>query len=229
MFARGAARRTTRRTATSTTVSKTIGAKPAAANLSGSLRNAGSPPSAGRWSSDCSRNGSLPARHLPCGRREHDMADGVSESSATRRRPRTLTYSPRGTATWRLRRTSSAVLSAKRPISRGCGWPWTPGVAKSLLSMSGIEAATARGSYGTSSRRSIANTRRFTRMLTHPTATSFPGPAPGDHQGRSEGQSRGAVQRDFTATALPLGALGVIVFKTLGPSPRGHPSLHLRL
>ena len=56
-----------------------------------------------------------------------------------------------------------------------------------------------------------------------------PGPAPGDHQGGSEDQSRGAVQRDFTAAALALGAVGVIVFKTLGPSHRGHPSLHLRL
>jgi insertion element IS1 protein InsB len=48
-------------------------------------------------------------------------------------------------------------------------------------------------------------------------------------QGGSEGQSRGAVRRDFTAAALPLSAVGVIVFKTLGPSPRCHRSLHLRL
>jgi transposase-like protein len=122
-----------------------------------------------------SQGTALPARHLPCGRREHDVADGLSESSAMRRRPRTLTYSPRGTATWRLRRTNSAALSAKRPISSGCGWPWTPGAIRCLLSMSGIAAATARGSYGTSSRQSIANTRRFTRMLMQPTAASFPG------------------------------------------------------
>jgi hypothetical protein len=66
----------------------------------------------------------LLARHLPCSRREYDVADGVSESSATRRRPRILTYTPRsaanhsGSLPWRLKRTNSAVLSAKRPITR---------------------------------------------------------------------------------------------------------------
>src|SRR3954466_8693316 len=40
-------------------------------------------------------------------------------------------------------------------------------------------AKKARGSCGTSSRRSIASRRRFTRMLMHPTEGSFPRPSTG--------------------------------------------------
>jgi insertion element IS1 protein InsB len=178
----------------------------------------------------------LLARHLPCGRREHDVADGVSESSATRRRPRTLTYTPRsaanhsGSLPWRLKRTNSAALSAKRPINSGCGWPWTPGAAKSLLSMSGKSSRhSARQLWDKLPAIYRQHATFYTdayapygRVIPRARHRTIP-------QSCAEDQSCGAVQRDFTAATLALGAVGVIVFKTLGPSHRRHLSLHLRL
>ena len=172
----------------------------------------------------------LLARHLPCGRREHDVADGLSESSATQQRPRTLTYNLRGTATWKLRRTNSAALSAKRPMSSGCGWPWTPGAAKSLLSMSGKSSRhSARQLWD----KLPAVYRKRATFYTDAYAPYHRGISPARHQtipqGRSGDQSRGAVQWDVAAAALALGAVGVIVFKTLSRSRRCHPPLYLPL
>jgi len=135
-----------------------------------------------------------------------------------------------GSIPWRLKRTNAAASSAKRSISSGGGRPWRPGAAKALLFRSGKSSRHRARPLGEKLPALYRQRATFYTDAYAPDGRVLPRAR---HRRITKAARKANRVERFNGPLRPrpsrLVTIGVIIFKTFSPSPRGHPSLHLRL